>query len=219
VGISGIFAAGEVVGGVHGANRLAGNALPETQVFGALAGQEVLAFLRNRGRSGEEKGLKLNLAPAGRPIESGECPLWDTVNEARSRSSGSSVGDLEAKLQDLMQESAAVIRTGAGLENALIDLEGLRSAFNDHLCLPHRPDRWHPEWLSAVEVASMLEVSQALLASALVRTESRGAHYRDDHPDLKEEWNGHNLIVQGQGPKMSVFRLHRGSNERRKVWP
>jgi succinate dehydrogenase/fumarate reductase flavoprotein subunit len=219
VGISGIFAAGEVAGGVHGANRLAGNALPETQVFGALAGQEALAFLRNRGGSGEEKGLKLNPAPAGRPIERGECPLWDTVNEARSRSSGSSVGDLEGKLRDLMQEYAAVIRTAAGLENALIDLEGLRSAFNDHLCLPQRRERWHPEWLSAVEVGNMLEVSRALLASALIRTESRGAHYRDDHPDLKEEWNGHNLIVQGQGPKMSVFRLHRGSNERRKVWP
>ena len=122
-------------------------------------------------------------------------------------------------MRDLMQESAAVIRTGAGLENALRDLEGLKSDFHERLFLPHRPDRWHPEWLSAVEVASMLEVSQALLASALVRTESRGAHYRDDHPDLKEEWSGHNLIVQGQGPNMSVFRLHRGSNERRKVWP
>jgi len=68
-------------------------------------------------------------------------------------------------------------------------------------------------------MANMLEVSQALLASALVRTESRGAHYRDDYPDLDEAWKGHNLIVQGYGQKMTVSRLDRAFRERRKVWP
>jgi succinate dehydrogenase/fumarate reductase flavoprotein subunit len=217
--VLGIFAAGEVVGGVHGANRLAGNALPETQVFGALAGQEALAFLKNRKRSGDGKGMESEPTAAGRPPRRGESPLWDAIKEARSRSSGCSVGDLEGKLRDLMQESAAVIRTGPGLEKALRALEDLRSAFYEQLYLPNRPERWHPEWLAAIETANMLEVSKALLASALVRTESRGAHYRDDHPDLDGQWNGDNLIAQGQGNKMSVSRLHRGSGERRKVWP
>jgi succinate dehydrogenase/fumarate reductase flavoprotein subunit len=218
-GISGIFAAGEVVGGVHGANRLAGNALPETQVFGALAGQEALAFLEKRKIPEGEKRMDSELAPGGRPPQRGESFLWDAINEAGSRSSGCSIGNLEGKLRDRMQEYAAVVRTGTGLKKALGALEDLCSAFYEQLYLPTRPERWHPEWLAAVETASMLEVSKALLASALVRTESRGAHYRDDHPDLDENWNGDNLIVQGQGKKMSVSRLRRGSSERRKVWP
>ena len=218
-GIAGIFAAGEVVGGVHGANRLAGNALPETQVFGALAGQEALAFLQKRKRSGEGKGMDMKPTPACRTPQKGDSVLWDTINAARSRSSGCSIGDLGGKLRDLMQEYAAVIRTGSGLKKALEGLKDLRSAFHEQLYLPGRPERWHPEWLAALEMANMLEVSQALLASALVRTESRGAHYRDDYPDLDEAWKGHNLIVQGYGQKMTVSRLDRAFRERRKVWP
>jgi succinate dehydrogenase/fumarate reductase flavoprotein subunit len=217
-GISGIFAAGEVVGGVHGANRLAGNALPETQVFGALAGQEALSFLQSRKRPGGKRGADAE-AGGGRQPRRGESPLWDLIGEARSRPSGRSPADVEGKLRDLMQEHAAVIRTGGGLEKALGELEGLSSAFQRELCLPDRPGRWHPEWLAAVETANMLEVSRALLASARVRAESRGAHYRDDHPDLKEDWNGHNLFVRGAGPAMEIFRARRGSGEKRKVWP
>ena len=157
--------------------------------------------------------------PVGQVPRKGDSHLWDTINEARSRSSGCSVGDLEGKLRDLMQEHASVIRTGPGLQEAMGALEALRSAFYDRLCLPGRPESWHPEWLAAVEIANMLEVSQALLVSALVRTESRGAHYRDDYPDSDEAWKGHNLIVQGHGQEMTVSRLDRASREKRKVWP
>ncbi len=216
VGLSGLFAAGEVMGGVHGANRLAGNALAETQVFGALAGQEALAYLRKSGPGNQgEKSSDL----AGRPPRKGESWVWDAICEARARKAGFPIGELQGKIRDLMQQYGAVIRTASGLEQGMKHVHELEECFLHRLALPDRPEKWHPEWLTAAEAINMLHVSRTLLASAQARAESRGAHFRDDHPDLDPKWNGHNLIARGTGEKVAVFRRDRSSNQERQVWP
>lgn len=219
-GVSGALAAGEVMGGVHGANRLAGNALTETQVFGALAGQEAIQYLRNMRhvRAGTKEPSKASGADS-RPPERGESHVWDLICDARARSAGRQIGELQTELRDTLQQYASMVRSGPGIEQALTHIENLRRALCDQVVLPVRPERWHPELLEVVEMANMLEVARALLASALARTESRGAHYRDDYPERDEKWDGHNLMVRGDGERMAIFRFDRDANQRRQVWP
>ncbi|MBC7339217.1 MAG: FAD-binding protein [Firmicutes bacterium] len=210
---AGVFAAGEVVGGVHGANRLAGNALTETQVFGCLAGREAIRYLH-------ESPPRRKDSVSARPLERGESPLWDAICDARGRSGpGPRVHELEENLRDLMQRDAGVVRSREGLERALALVGEMRRAFYHRLVLPSRGGRWHPELLQAVETANLLDVAGALLASALARTESRGAHFRKDHPDRDPGWDGHNLVVRGVGEQQVVFRHQRASEDRRQVWP
>jgi succinate dehydrogenase/fumarate reductase flavoprotein subunit len=213
-GMPGVFVAGEVMGGVHGANRLAGNALPETQVFGALAARESIEYLRSKPSSPVQPG---DTRP--RPVEQGESQVWGSICLARTRPSGRPVEELELDLREVMQQYGATIRTGPGLEEALARVEKLRRAFREQMMLPGRPGVWHPELLKAAELANMLEVAQALLACALVRTESRGAHFRDDFPDRDERFDGHNFVVRGHGEKMRVFRCDRTGKEKVEVWP
>ncbi|MGE5254663.1 MAG: FAD-binding protein, partial [Planctomycetaceae bacterium] len=214
LGMPGVFASGEVMGGVHGANRLAGNALPETQVFGALAARESIEYLRSKSYAPVRPG---DMKP--RPVERGESQVWDSLCLARTRQSGRPVEELEFNLREIMQRYGATIRTGPGLEEALARVEKLRRTFREEMMLPVRPGVWHPELVKATELANMLEVAQALLACALVRTETRGAHFRDDFPDRDERFDGHNFVVRGHGEKMSVFRCDRSGKEKVQVWP
>jgi succinate dehydrogenase/fumarate reductase flavoprotein subunit len=212
VGLSGVFAAGEVLGGLHGANRLAGNALSEIQVFGARAGEEALAYLKKIPKEGKKRTDR-------QPPQKGASPLWDAICEGRARKTGCSIGDLKESLRGLMDRHGGVIRTKKGLEEALAGLEEIRDSFENQMALPDRHEPWHPEWLAAAEIGNMIEVSRALLASAWARTESRGAHYRDDYPQRDPRWDGHNLIVKGAGKSMAVLRRDRSCGREWKVWP
>ena len=220
VGVEGAFAGGEVAGGVHGANRLAGNALTETQVFGALAGQGAVDYVSGPRRKGAPCASGVSSpGPDRRTLQRGESAVWDALCAARSRSSGVSLQELQGRLRRAVQGYASVIRTRAGLEKGLAEVAQLRQAFFNHLAVPPSEESWHPELLEAVEMANMLDVAQALLAGALVRTESRGAHYREDYPDRKGDWDGCNLLSKGSGDSLTVHRLDRKSGERKQVWP
>ena len=220
VGLSGLFAAGEVMGGLHGANRLAGNALSETQVFGALAGREAIEYLKHQLREGGSKDRRGKEPESKkRPAARGESRVWDVLCDARARTGGEEIGSLHKALRDVVQECGGMVRTGAGLEKGLARVRNLRQAFVERLSLPDLSDKWHPGLLKAAEMANMLEAAQALLASALARTESRGAHFRDDHPKMDPGFHGHNFVVRGEGEKTAVYRLVRDRKERRKVWP
>lgn len=208
-GVAGVFAAGEVMGGVHGANRLAGNALTETQVFGALAGQQALKYLADK------RQIQSHSAEA-RPLQKGESSTWELMTEAQKRVSGAKIRELREKLFDTMQKNAWVVRTSAGLEEALYKLDELQKQFWEKLSLPAGEER---QLLEAVEMVNMLEIARALVTSALLRNESRGAHFRDDFPERNHGWDRHNLVVKGERKKMMIFRVSQESDERRQVWP
>jgi len=143
-GLEGVFAGGEVVGGVHGANRLAGNALTETQVFGALAGQAAADYLCEKpSDSAATSGLSAE--PDHRPLERGESVLWDAICAARLRPSGVALERVREPLRGVMQRHASVIRTDQGLREGLAEIGRLRETFYTRLSLPSSGTSWHSE--------------------------------------------------------------------------
>jgi fumarate reductase flavoprotein subunit len=162
--LPGLFVAGEDSGGVHGANRLGGNGVANSTVFGAVAGDTMAAWVRQHGRFTELAAFDI---------------------ERYERPFSAPRGDLEAireRLSDTMWERVGIIRDAAGLRRALGELDelerelhgtgigGTTRAFNLS---------WH-DWLN---LQSLITVSRVIAQSALAREDSRGAHYRDDFPE------------------------------------
>jgi len=166
-GLAGLFVAGEDAGGVHGANRLGGNGVANSTVFGAVAGDSMAAWVRNEAlRQPDPAAIDAAIAHCERPFEAG----------AR--------GDLEPlreKLYDTMWEKAGIMRDAAGLESALDDLNSIETQLRT--CSLADSNRsfnltWH-DWLN---LQSLTTVSRAIATAALARSDSRGAHFRSDFP-------------------------------------
>jgi len=166
--LPGLFVAGEDAGGVHGANRLGGNGVANSTVFGAVAGDSMAAWVRNEAlREPDRAAIDAAIAHCERPFKAG----------AR--------GDLEPlreKLYDTMWEKAGIIRDAAGLESALDDLNSIETQLRT--CSLGDSNRsfnltWH-DWLN---LQSLTTVSRAIATAALARSDSRGAHFRSDFPD------------------------------------
>jgi fumarate reductase flavoprotein subunit len=166
--LEGLFTAGEDSGGVHGANRLGGNGVANSTVFGAVAGDAMAAYVRGAShRAPDAAAIDAAVAECERPFKSG----------ART--------DLEAlreRLYAVMWDKAGIVRDAAGLAFAFEELnqidEALRSA---SLGDPQRAFNltWH-DWLN---LRSLVAVSRSIVAAAQARPESRGAHFRSDYPD------------------------------------
>ena len=168
--VANLFAAGEAVGGANGANRLSGNAITEAFAFGRQAGTAAAARARRA-------------AP----------PVWH-VGAARAAldligASGPSVvnpASLVAKLQGVMAERVGPFRTAGGLAHALDLLGDLRHALG--AVPPGAPRAFDPARVDWFDLRNMLLVGEAVARAALARTESRGAHQREDHPAMQPDW-------------------------------
>ncbi|HHI81667.1 MAG TPA: FAD-binding protein, partial [Rhizobiales bacterium] len=166
--IEGLFAAGEDCGGVHGANRLGGNGVANSTVFGAIAGDSIGAFAHGKKswRAPDETVIDEAVARAERPY----------ANRA---------GDLNAlreKLSDVMWNNAGIIRNRDGLKAALASLDELdRQLYETGIGAPQRQFNltWH-DWLN---LDSLIVTSRVIVTAALAREDSRGAHFRDDFPE------------------------------------
>jgi succinate dehydrogenase/fumarate reductase flavoprotein subunit len=180
-GVPGLYAAGEVTGGIHGANRLTGNALSDVTVFGRRAGRAAAAFAREDPRRedwlGEWRAMEGLLEP--RP---GESP-------ARARE----------ELRALMLDCAGPVRDGGGLARGLRALEEMRERLLARVAPGGQPP-WNLEALETIEFGHMLNVALAVVLSALERRESRGAHVRRDHPNRDVAWEKHVRVrMDGKG--------------------
>ena len=171
--IEGLFAAGEDAGGVHGANRLGGNGVGESTVFGGIAGDVMAEFVAGRRRatapvSALEATAGQFTAPLGRPT-----PV--------SAPGAGDVYALQRRLRDVMWEKVGLVRDGAGLHEALRELDAIGDALDRATVPGHAAFNlaWH-DWLN---VTNQVVVSRLIATSALARPESRGAHYRADHPE------------------------------------
>ena len=164
--IDGLFAAGEDTGGVHGANRLGGNGVAESTVFGGLAGDEMAAFVEGRSRPAlptarlAETALRL-AAPLGRP---GRHDLYA----------------LQRRLREIMWDRVGLVRDGAGLQVALADVERVAEDLGD-VGVAGGPT-FNLAWQDWLNLVNQTAVARLIAMSALARTESRGAHYRRDFP-------------------------------------
>jgi succinate dehydrogenase / fumarate reductase flavoprotein subunit/fumarate reductase (CoM/CoB) subunit A len=171
-GVDGLLACGEAIGGMHGANRLSGNAITEALVTGRIAG-EIAA--RERG---------------GRPsIDAALAAEWDALRAFwHPRAVGAddgSVPALRARLQQVMWDGAGPLRTHAQLAAAQ-DALGAIAAENDALALAPQTT-FAQTYQEKSELRIMIDVAQAIVTSALARRESRGAHLRLDHPEARDE--------------------------------
>ncbi|MEU0488130.1 fumarate reductase/succinate dehydrogenase flavoprotein subunit [Nocardiopsis sp. NPDC006139] len=184
--VPGLFAAGEVAGGMHGSNRLGGNSLSDLLVFGRRAGQGAAGYVA--GLSGRAPYGSV----AGRVAEAAEHAL-----AFLKQGTGENPYTLHSDLQDTMNDLVGIIRRGPELAEALERLDVLleRSA---GLSAPG--DRvYNPGWHLAMSLPNMLVVSRAIAASALEREESRGGHTRDDFPEMSSQWRRINLEVRVGG--------------------
>jgi succinate dehydrogenase/fumarate reductase flavoprotein subunit len=170
--VQGLYAAGEAVGGANGANRLSGNAITEAFVFGERAGTAAAEASR---RSGTRWRPSLAAASLGR--------LASLRNPCAG--SGASPVSLQTELQNIMWEKAGPFRTGEKLTGALARVREMKNEYL--LSLPAaRAAVYDLDLQDAFELRAMLATAETVVASALARTESRGAHQREDFPDADD---------------------------------
>ncbi|WP_255421523.1 fumarate reductase/succinate dehydrogenase flavoprotein subunit [Nocardiopsis sp. L17-MgMaSL7] len=278
--VPGLFAAGEVAGGMHGSNRLGGNSLSDLLVFGRRAGLGAAAYVdeleeelerderdereeREKREEGEEEGggegsqgsvragsdggsassaASASSAGFGSGVGSGRSAgFGSSAGSASSAGSGSDGGSassagfgssvlagataeavtsslaplkqgagenpyaIHSELQDTMNDLVGIIRKGPEVEEALERLARLAERV-DMLSAPG--DRvYNPGWHLALALPNMLLVSEAVARAALERTESRGGHTRDDHPEMSAEWRRVNLSVRAVDQRVELERV------------
>ncbi len=182
--VVGLYAAGEVAAGVHGANRLGGNSLADLLVFGRRAGLAAAAEVRDDPQLSEiaETEVQLAIAEALAPL---------------GRTAGANPYAIQADLRRTMSQYAGLIRTGTGLTQGLERVRALqRQAVS--LQVTGGP-AFNPGWNLALDLQAMLVLAEAIFVSAIERTESRGAHFREDFPREDPAWGRFNLITTRGG--------------------
>ncbi|BBH64696.1 succinate dehydrogenase flavoprotein subunit [Actinoplanes sp. OR16] len=177
--VQGLFAAGEVSGGMHGSNRLGGNSLSDLLVFGKRAGEHASAYVDTLGKRPHPS--KVDVAAA---VEVALAPLV--------RSEGENPYTLQQDLQAVMGDLVGIIRREGELTDALKRLHELRVRVANVASDGGR--RYNPGWHLALDLRNMLVVSECTAKAALEREESRGGHTREDFPKMSPEWRRINLI-------------------------
>ncbi len=164
--VEGLFAAGEDTGGVHGANRLGGNGVAESTVFGGIAGDVMAAFVAGR--------------PPARPSARALAAAAGRCTSPRGRGDAAEVYAIQRELRDLMWERAGLVRDADGLAAAAAGLERL----GERLAVAGVPGdgALNTAWQDWLNLDSQLTAARLIVASALARRESRGAHWRRDFP-------------------------------------
>ncbi|HJU68512.1 MAG TPA: fumarate reductase/succinate dehydrogenase flavoprotein subunit [Gemmatimonadaceae bacterium] len=191
--VPGLFAAGEVAAGLHGANRLGGNSLSDLLVFGKRAGEYAARFAQENSapRASEadaEDAVREALAPFDQPSNGSKGPY-----------------QIQYELQDVMQDYVGIVRNEADMVRALERIEGLAGEASHVAVTGHR--EYNPGWHTALDLRCMLIVSEAVTRAALDRKESRGAQFREDYPDKDPESARFNIVVKkGRDGRMELSR-------------
>ena len=187
--VAGLFAAGEVGAGLHGANRLGGNSLSDLLVFGRRAGLGAAEYAGALGaRPAADQGQIEDCArEALRPFEGGgkENPYA-----------------IQADLQECMHNLVGIIRSEDELKRALEELAVLRERATRAGVEGHR--QFNPGWHLALDLGSMLTVSECIARAALERRESRGGHTREDYPQADPEQATFNVVVRRPGDEVTL---------------
>jgi len=177
--VPGLYAVGEVSGGMHGSNRLGGNSLSDLLVFGR--------------RSGLGAAEYVSALPA-RPVVS-EAALTSAAASALEpleRAEGESPYAIHSELQTIMNDLVGLIRRESEMKTALVELDKLRAREANVRAPGERA--YNPGWHLALDLRNMLVVAECVAQAALERQESRGGHTRDDYPGMSPEWRKVNLI-------------------------
>jgi succinate dehydrogenase flavoprotein subunit len=187
--VPGLFAAGEVAGGMHGANRLGGNSLSDLIVFGRRAGLHAAEYA---------KGIKSALA-----VDDGQvAAITRDVLAPFERTGGENPYTIQRDLQEMMQSLVGIIRTEPELKEAVQRLEALKERARRVRVEGGRV--YNPGWHLALDLASLLTVSEAVTLAALERRESRGGHTREDYPKPDGHFASMNVVIRQSSGRMTV---------------
>jgi succinate dehydrogenase / fumarate reductase flavoprotein subunit len=182
----GLYAAGECACvSVHGANRLGTNSLLDIVVFGRRGGAAMAEYVQGKEAPGMPVGA--------------EQPTREVIEGLKASTGTERVADIRARLQEQMTDNASVFRTEETLRQVSSTVAGLRERYR-HVGVQDKGQRFNYEVTEALEMGFLLDLAEALVAAALARTESRGGHFRDDHP-LRDDanWLRHSLAYQHPG--------------------
>ena len=189
--VPGLFAAGEVAGGMHGSNRLGGNSLSDLLVFGRRAGLHASLYAKDFG--------------GALTVDAGQV---DTVArelvEPLARVGGENPYAIQADLQETMQSLVGLIRTERELKEALRKLEALKARAKRVRVEGGRT--YNPGWHTALDLRSLLAVAECCALAALERKESRGGHTRDDHPYTDDQWGKVNVVLRLKNGTLQLSR-------------
>jgi len=188
--VPGLFAVGEVSGGMHGSNRLGGNSLSDLLVFGKRAGDGAADYLDSL------RGAKPVIAQPDLDAAVAE------ALEPFSREVGESPYAVHAELQQTMNDLVGIIRREQELKDALAALEKFKERAKA-LAVPGER-AYNPGWHYAQDVRNMLLVGECVAMAALEREESRGGHTREDYPEMSPEWRKVNLILTLHGDTIDM---------------
>jgi succinate dehydrogenase / fumarate reductase flavoprotein subunit len=189
-GVEGLFAAGEVAGGMHGSNRLGGNSLSDLLVFGRRAGAGAADYVKKLGGKTPEASDKA-IAKA-----------HDHLNAPFTRDGDENPYSLHHELQNVTQDLVGIIRTESELVDALKKLESIRERAAKVKATGGKA--FNPGFHLAIDLENMLLVSESIARSALERQESRGGHTRDDYPKMDPNWRQVNHLSQWSGKNVKV---------------
>ncbi len=185
--VPGLFAAGEVAGGMHGSNRLGGNSLSDLLVFGRRAGAGAAAYVEGLGAA-RPAVSDADLDTASRTA------LEPFRAEGVAGSPSENPYTIHAEMQQMMNDLVGIIRRQDEISQALERLAGLRERASRAGVEGHR--QFNPGWHLGLDLRNMLDVSECVAKAALERTESRGGHTREDHPGMDPQWRGVNLVCR-----------------------
>ncbi|MGQ4597910.1 fumarate reductase/succinate dehydrogenase flavoprotein subunit [Nocardia sp. R6R-6] len=180
--VPGLFAAGECSGGMHGSNRLGGNSLSDLLVFGRRAGLGAAAYVA--GLAGRPSVSEVDIAKAATAALAPFDPA--------TGGNGENPYTLHTDLQQSMNDLVGIIRKEHEVRAAVDKLAELRDRFQHVTVEGHR--QFNPGWHLALDLQNMLLVSECVAKAALLRTESRGGHTRDDHPAMDPDWRNRLLV-------------------------
>jgi hypothetical protein len=190
--VPGLFAAGEVGAGLHGANRLGGNSLSDLLVFGMRAGKYAAEF------AARQSSARIDTNQADEVIRSALEPF-------NRQGGGENPYQVEHDLQTMMQENVGIVRREEEIRRAIDALKALRERAEKVSVTGNR--EYNPGWHTALDLQNLITVSEIVARAALERKESRGGHFRDDFPDKDPNYGKFNIVVRrGPGGEMQVTR-------------
>jgi succinate dehydrogenase / fumarate reductase flavoprotein subunit len=190
--VSGLFAAGEVSGGMHGSNRLGGNSLSDLLVFGRRAGAGAADYAERLGTKRpvpDEGEVAAAHAEALAPLE---------------RTAGENPYSVHSDVQDTMSSLVGIIRTENEIRAALTELDKLGGRAANVSAAGGAA--YNPGWHMALDMRNIMLMARCVAMAALERQESRGGHTRDDYPGMRPDWRKINLICGLDGDKITLTR-------------
>jgi succinate dehydrogenase/fumarate reductase flavoprotein subunit len=193
--IEGLFAAGEATGGIHGANRLAGNAMTDIFVFGGVAGNQAGVYAKSRGKIGFSQEIRSLIGEEEKRVLS-------IVSRGDKR--GLKPGVIRKKIEETMFTYVGFGRDERGLNKGISMLEGIRTEELPRVYPADRSRIYNYDWMHILELYNMMDTGEMIARGALYRKETRGCQNRMDFPERDDKnWLKHTLIKK-EGKRITV---------------